>query len=154
MEAIVRVSRDVPVIFPVHPRTRQRLEELPQAGTLHTSPGLILNEPLGYLDFLRLEQAASVVITDSGGVQEETTYLGVPCLTLRENTERPITVSFGTNTLLGTDYGRLEQEVRFVLEGRGKRGQVPPLWDGRSAGRIADVLAATARRGAQTASPS
>jgi UDP-N-acetylglucosamine 2-epimerase (non-hydrolysing) len=140
IEAIVRLSRDLTVIFPVHPRTRQRLDDLPQASAIRASPKLILGEPIGYLEFLGLEQRASVVITDSGGIQEETTFLGVPCLTLRENTERPITVTVGTNTLIGYDYQRLEQEVRLVLEGRGKRGLVPPYWDGHTADRIADVL--------------
>lgn len=148
MEAIVRLSRDLPVIFPVHPRTRLRLDELPQAAAVRGAPDLILREPLGYLDFLGLEQRASVVITDSGGIQEETTYLGVPCLTLRENTERPITVTLGTNTLVGYDYQRLEYEVRLILEGHGKQGQVPPLWDGHTADRIADVLVASQERGA------
>jgi UDP-N-acetylglucosamine 2-epimerase (non-hydrolysing) len=154
MQAIVRLSRDLPVIFPVHPRTRQRLDELPEAAAFRGAPDLILSEPLGYLDFLGLEQKASVVITDSGGMQEETTYLGVPCLTLRENTERPITVTIGTNTLVGHDYRRLEREVRLVLEGHGKQGQVPPLWDGRTADRIADALAATAPVGSPAAGPS
>jgi UDP-N-acetylglucosamine 2-epimerase (non-hydrolysing) len=93
-----------------------------------------------YLQFLSLQRWATVVITDSGGIQEETTYLGVPCLTLRENTERPITVSMGTNTLIGRDFDRLKVEVDRVLSGQFKRGECPPLWDGRAAERIANRL--------------
>jgi UDP-N-acetylglucosamine 2-epimerase (non-hydrolysing) len=92
------------------------------------------------LEFLHLEKHATVVITDSGGIQEETTFLGVPCLTLRENTERPITVSLGTNLLIGSDYLRLEQEVDAILGGVFKIGQIPPLWDGHTAERVVDVL--------------
>jgi UDP-N-acetylglucosamine 2-epimerase (non-hydrolysing) len=96
---------------------------------------------LTYLPFLGLQRHAAVVITDSGGIQEETTYLGVPCLTMRANTERPVTVSVGTNQLLGNDTGRMQQEVLAILDGRGKKGRVPELWDGHAAERIAEALA-------------
>jgi UDP-N-acetylglucosamine 2-epimerase (non-hydrolysing) len=135
MAALGELSGDAPVIFPIHPRTRSRL-----GGNGWKRQGLHLTEPLGYLEFLGLERAASLVVTDSGGVQEETTYLGVPCLTVRENTERPITVSMGTNTLIGRDPDRMLAAARAILRGEGKRGSVPPLWDGRAAVRIADVL--------------
>ena len=148
MDAIVALTTRLPVIFPVHPRTRRRLDGLPKGGAYRAASNLIMTDPLGYLDFLALEQAASVVITDSGGIQEETTYLGVPCLTLRDNTERPITVSMGTNTLVGHDYERLELEVQAVADGRGKRGRVPPLWDGATADRIIDALLGGAGSGA------
>lgn len=132
--ALAEIGRELPVAFPVHPRTRARLRALPAAE------GLRLLEPQGYLDFLALQRHAALVITDSGGIQEETTYLGVPCLTVRENTERPITVSVGTNTLVGRDMGRLRDEVARILGGTARRGAVPPLWDGRAGERIADVL--------------
>jgi UDP-N-acetylglucosamine 2-epimerase (non-hydrolysing) len=99
-----------------------------------------LMEPLGYLDFLALMRHAALVITDSGGIQEETTTLGIPCLTVRENTERPITVVLGTNTLVGRDTERLCREADRVLAGEGKRGQIPPLWDGHAADRIAGIV--------------
>jgi UDP-N-acetylglucosamine 2-epimerase (non-hydrolysing) len=137
LHSLMRISQQLPVVFPVHPRTRQRINGL---GDLEYPPDLHFVEPVGYLDFLRLEQRAAVVITDSGGIQEETTFLGVPCLTLRENTERPITVSLGTNLLLGSDYARLEREVDTILAGSFKQGQIPPLWDGHTAERIVDVL--------------
>ena len=144
MEALDKISHDIPVIFPVHPRTRQRLEETqyPMSNTQYPIPNtqLRLIEPLGYLDFLALQHSATLVITDSGGIQEETTYLGVPCLTVRENTERPVTVTLGTNTLVGQDMERLRAEVGRILAGNGKQGQVPPLWDGHAAERIADVI--------------
>ena len=136
MTALGELSRDAPVIFPMHPRTRTRLRN----GNWQ-QPGLHVTEPLGYLEFLGLERTASLVVTDSGGVQEETTYLGVPCLTVRENTERPITVSMGTNTLVGKDPDRMLAAARTILRGEGKRGSVPPLWDGQAAGRIAAILA-------------
>ena len=98
-------------------------------------------DPLPYLHFVSLEQRALVVITDSGGIQEETTFLGVPCLTVRENTERPITVAMGTNKLVGRNPERIREEVEAIAAGRGKRGQVPPLWDGHAAERIANVIA-------------
>jgi len=128
------------VLFPVHPRTRDRLCAHGWQGRLAAHPRLRLVEPLGYLDFLRLMMDAAVVLTDSGGVQEETTALGVPCLTLRPNTERPITVEIGTNRLVPLEPDRVRAEVAAVRAGRGKRGRVPELWDGRAAERIAAVL--------------
>jgi len=136
VDALGEIARDIPCIFPLHPRTQRRMEELGiQAGK-----GLVLIGPQGYLEFLALERHATVVITDSGGIQEETTCLGVPCLTLRDNTERPITVSLGTNTLVGRDVNLLKKEVTAVLNGGGKRGRVPPLWDGNAGERIAQTL--------------
>ena len=137
MEALVEVSRDLPLIFPVHPRTRQGLERLQFA---FRNSQLHLVDPLSYLDFLTLQRYATLVITDSGGIQEETTYLGVPCLTVRENTERPVTVTLGTNTLVGQNMDRLRAEVGRILAGDGKQGQAPPLWDGHAAERIANVI--------------
>jgi UDP-N-acetylglucosamine 2-epimerase (non-hydrolysing) len=134
------ISRDVPVLFPVHPRTRARMAE---AGIKSGDSGsnLRILDPAPYLEFLALQSKAAVVITDSGGIQEETTFLDVPCLTVRENTERPITVSMGTNTLVGRDIQRLRTELEAVLAGKTKRGHVPPLWDGHAAERIAQVIA-------------
>ncbi len=132
------VSAQLPVVFPVHPRTSARIA----ASGLAVPPGLQLVEPLGYLQFLGIMAQAAVVATDSGGMQEETTALGVPCLTLRANTERPITITEGTNTLLGTDPALLGPAVAEVLAGRGKGGRVPDRWDGRAAQRIADVVCA------------
>jgi UDP-N-acetylglucosamine 2-epimerase (non-hydrolysing) len=133
------ISKSVPIIFPIHPRTRARIKD---AGMKITANGrLRLTEPLGYLDFLCLQQRAKLMITDSGGIQEETTFLGVPCLTVRENTERPVTVSIGTNILVGQDMGRLKSEVDTILADGGKRGHIPPLWDGKAGERIAAVIA-------------
>ena len=129
------------MIFPAHPRTRQRILDF----GLNTGQ-LRLLEPRSYVDFLGLQSRATVVITDSGGIQEETTYLGVPCLTLRENTERPITVSRGTNVLIGRDREKLRVELSRVLGGRAKKETIPPLWDGRTGERIADILAGRSLR--------
>jgi UDP-N-acetylglucosamine 2-epimerase (non-hydrolysing) len=141
VSALGEISCSTPVIFPVHPRTRQRLSSAPgMDNPTRRWPSLRLVEPLGYLEFLRLQTTARLVITDSGGIQEETTYLGIPCLTVRENTERPVTVILGTNLLVGRDIDLLKVEARKVLEGKGKQGSIPPLWDGRAGERIADVL--------------
>jgi UDP-N-acetylglucosamine 2-epimerase (non-hydrolysing) len=134
--AIDSIAAQVPVIFPVHPRTQQRLA---QAG-IKTHPQLKLIPPIGYLDFLCLLSKATLVLTDSGGIQEETTALGVPCLTLRENTERPITISEGTNQLIGTDPAKIIAAAHDILAGKGKPGRIPPFWDGHAAARIVDVL--------------
>jgi len=134
--ALEEIHREVPVLFPVHPRTAAAIERL-LGGR---APALRLVEPLGYLDFLRLMADAKLVLTDSGGIQEETTALGTTCLTLRENTERPITVSEGTNTIVGANPEVIRIEARKVLDGAGKSGRVPRFWDGQSAARIVDVL--------------
>ncbi len=135
-ETLVAISRDVPVIFPIHPRTQARLDALQVPAT----PQFHLIDPLGYLDFLALQQHAAVVLTDSGGVQEETSFLNVPCLTLRENTERPITVEQGTNRLVGQNMQRLRQECAAILAGDAPQAATIPLWDGHAAERIASAL--------------
>ncbi len=135
LDSLFAASEQLHVVFPVHPRTRARISQFGIA-----TEKLHLLEPLPYIEFLALQKRATAVITDSGGIQEETTYLQVPCLTLRSNTERPITVTLGTNTLVGQDSERLALELSAILEGRAKRGSIPPLWDGRAGERIADVL--------------
>jgi UDP-N-acetylglucosamine 2-epimerase (non-hydrolysing) len=131
------VSEAIDVVFPVHPRTRAALEAL---GLDDASERLQLIEPVGYVEFLSLVAGSAGVLTDSGGIQEETTYLGLPCFTLRDNTERPITVSMGTNTLLGLDPARIGDVPALLAEARNREAQVPPLWDGHAARRIVDVL--------------
>lgn len=137
LESLIRISYKLPIIFPVHLRTRQRINSL---SRLKNSPYLYLIKPQEYTEFLYLEKNATVVITDSGGVQEETTFLMKPCLTIRSNTERPITVNMGTNILVETDCKVLEQEIDAILAGKLKKGEIPPLWDGHAADRIADIL--------------
>ncbi len=138
MSTFIELSDRCQIVFPVHPRTRRRLAGLDLPA--YDPSRLLLLEPLGYLGFLALERESRLVITDSGGVQEETTALGVPCLTLRENTERPVTVDVGTNMLVGHDMPRLTREVDKILAGVVKRHRLPEQWDGRAAGRIADVI--------------
>lgn len=135
LTSLVEVNEQLKIVFPVHPRTRQRLSEFG-----FDVSRLYLMEPQPYLEFLSLQRRATAVITDSGGIQEETTYLGVPCLTLRENTERPVTVSIGTNVLVGKDRDKLRAELSAILDGKPKTGSIPPLWDGHAADRIAAVL--------------
>jgi UDP-N-acetylglucosamine 2-epimerase (non-hydrolysing) len=139
--ALAELSADLAIFFPVHPRTRQRISELSLSATANGR--LRLMDPKPYLEFLALQQGATVVITDSGGMQEETSFLGVPCLTLRENTERPITVSRGTNLLIGRDVSRLQTEIRRILAGNTKNASPIPLWDGHAADRIAQVITRT-----------
>lgn len=138
-DALRAVAATMPVVFPVHPRTRARLAA--EDPTLAGAPGLVLLEPVGYLEFLALIAQAAGVLTDSGGIQEETTFLGVPCLTLRDNTERPVTETMGTNLLLGLAPERIREAPQLLDEVRGREHQVPPLWDGCAAERIVDVLA-------------
>ncbi|SPE62361.1 UDP-N-acetylglucosamine 2-epimerase (fragment) [Verrucomicrobia bacterium] len=139
--AMSQISRRLPVVFPVHPRTRARLQSNGAWAALQSAPGIRLSQPLGYLEFLSLSSRARIIITDSGGLQEESTVLGIPCLTLRENTERPVTVTEGTSTLAGRDPAVLQSLVADVLEGRYKHGRVPALWDGKAAERIAHEVA-------------
>jgi len=141
VEALRGVSRDAVVVFAVHPRTRKRLEETGLLGHFESSPRLRLIEPLGYLDFLQLLSNARAVLTDSGGVQEETTILDVPCLTLRHNTERPITLEQGTNRLVRPERDSILAAWGDVLAGRWRRGAKPDLWDGAAGMRIARILA-------------
>jgi UDP-N-acetylglucosamine 2-epimerase (non-hydrolysing) len=135
--ALERIAERLPVVFPVHPRTRARIEEF----AIEPSSRIRLVDPLGYLDFLKLYSESRIVLTDSGGIQEETTALGIPCLTLRENTERPVTVAEGTNRIVGSDPERIVAAAFDVLDGRvALEGRIPELWDGRAAARIVDAL--------------
>ena len=136
LESLLEVNHAMAVVFPVHPRTRQRIEQFALV-----TEGLHLLEPLPYIEFLALQRRAAVVITDSGGIQEETTYMGIPCLTLRANTERPVTVTMGTNLIVGQDRRKLVAELAKIVEGGGKQGTIPPLWDGHTGERIAHILA-------------
>lgn len=141
LNAVQEIAQRLPVIFPVHPRTRKMIGELGFTQRVAQSKGLRLIDPLGYLDFLRLFSGARLVLTDSGGIQEETTVLGIPCLTLRENTERPITITMGTNKIVGTDSAKILVEAFAALTGKSKTTHsVPPLWDGQTAQRIIDAL--------------
>jgi UDP-N-acetylglucosamine 2-epimerase (non-hydrolysing) len=135
-----RIGERLPVVFPVHPRTRTNLERSQIA-----CDGLILSPPLGYLDFLKLMSSARLVLTDSGGIQEETTILQVPCLTLRENTERPVTIEMGTNRLAGADPQQILEATWRILDAPAGSSRIPELWDGRAAGRVWDVLEEAAR---------
>jgi len=135
MDVLRELARELPVVFPVHPRTRQRL-----AALTAPSGGVLLTEPLGYLDFLRLMSEARLVLTDSGGIQEETTILQVPCLTLRENTERPVTIEQGTNRLAGVEPARILALAKETLAAGLPQPRIPELWDGRASVRILDVL--------------
>jgi len=140
MGAIHEIAADLPIVFSCHPRTAGRLKELDGYRSLADDGDLRLLPPLGYIDFLRLLSSSRLVLTDSGGLQEETTYLRVPCVTLRENTERPITIDKGTNVLAGTDPRRIVEAARPALDGRSAGGEVPDLWDGHTAPRIVDVF--------------
>lgn len=145
LRTLKELSAALPLVFPMHPRTTAALRNAGLAGLLD-SPRLLCLPPLGYLEMLGLMAKARLVLTDSGGVQEETTALGVPCITLRENTERPVTVEQGTNTLVGSDPERIRRAVQDVFATRGKAGKVPELWDGHAAQRIAAVIAAWAQQ--------
>jgi UDP-N-acetylglucosamine 2-epimerase (non-hydrolysing) len=135
---LAALAAELPVVFPVHPRTRKMMEAVDS-----NHPGLLLCEPLGYVEFLSLLADSAAVLTDSGGIQEETTYLGVPCFTLRDNTERPVTIRAGTNTLLGLDPAAIAGIPAALAERPAQPPEPPPLWDGRAAQRIADLLAGT-----------
>jgi len=139
VQTIKIVSTTIPCVFPLHPRTRNKLEQYHMMKLLNDQQ-IHLTEPLGYIDFMALQKRASVVLTDSGGVQEESTAFGVPCLTVRDNTERPITCTQGTNKLIGTDYTRIPSEVQLALDNTRAESKKPGLWDGKAAERLADVI--------------
>jgi len=142
VDALRLVARFFPVVLPIHPRTKESFDRFGFLDVLARTPGLQLVEPMGYFDFIGLVEQCKVVVTDSGGIQEETTYLGIPCLTMRENSERPSTISVGTNLLIGSDLERLGSELENISAGKFKKGSVPPLWDGGTAERIvADIEA-------------
>jgi UDP-N-acetylglucosamine 2-epimerase (non-hydrolysing) len=138
IDVMNELAAKLKLVFPVHPRTMKNIEASGLAK--HLNPNLLLTEPAGYIDFLTLIKNAGLIITDSGGIQEESTYLGVQCITVRENTERPVTVKLGTNQLIGTDLQKVKAAALEIINGKKKEGSVPPLWDGHTAERIADLL--------------
>jgi len=140
LTSLEKIGRKIKVIFPMHPRTRKNIYELGLSSFLNTNSDVIFNDPLGYLDFLKLEMNAKFILTDSGGIQEESTYFGVPCLTLRENTERPITVTEGTNHLVDLNVESIVNSAREIIGGNVKKGKIPKYWDGKTAKRIVKVL--------------
>jgi UDP-N-acetylglucosamine 2-epimerase (non-hydrolysing) len=142
-EILSAVSSKIKLVYPIHPRTRQRLIEHRMLEKFQALTDLLLIEPLGYIDFMKLVKESRFVLTDSGSIQEETTYLHIPCLTMRENTERPSTVELGTNELVGRNKKAITKAVDRILKGRWKRGRVPKYWDGKTTERILKVLAAT-----------
>jgi UDP-N-acetylglucosamine 2-epimerase (non-hydrolysing) len=143
LETLTTISQSLPIIFPIHPRTRKMAQEF---GLMHyfnegkKIKGIWITEPFGYLDFLHLNMNAKMVLTDSGGLQEETTVLGVPCITMRRNTERPITCDVGTNTIVGNDPIKIRKAAQAVLDGDWSKGSIPEKWDGHAAERIVDWL--------------
>ena len=140
LAALEVIQREIPIVFPIHPRTRKMITELGLSDYVDSLKNLILSDPLGYFDFGKLISASRFVLTDSGGIQEETTVYGIPCITLRENTERPITVWEGTNELAGCDTQKIVALARDIMDGRWKKGRIPELWDGHAAERIIAVL--------------
>jgi len=140
LEALEVIQKDMPIIFPIHPRTRKQLRHGHLKEQIRKMSHLRLTKPMGYLDFLKLVSSAKIVLTDSGGIQEETTVLGIPCLTLRENTERPITAEVGTNQIVGTDPARIIKGYRKAVNGWCNKLRTPPLWDGHAAERIVKIL--------------
>ena len=145
LDALHEIQTKLPILFPAHPRTRKQIRESGFEAQVAAMAGLQMTEPLGYLEFLNLMANSRLVMTDSGGIQEETTILGIPCLTLRENTERPVTVTQGTNTVVGCDPQRIVEEAWAILAGRVRMEQVPEFWDGRASERIATKLAEVVR---------
>ena len=147
VEALAEIGQRLPIVFSVHPRTKNMIEQFRLSDIIAGIPGLKDIKPQPYFDFLKLQSCARLVLTDSGGVQEETTFLGVPCLTLRENTERPVTVTKGTSTLVGANREAILREADRILEGQCKKGVIPDLWDGHTAERIVDILKTIATSG-------
>ena len=139
-DALLDVAKKIPIVFPIHPRAAKNMEKFGLKERYESAENIKLLKPLGYLEFMALVSRSKFVLTDSGGLQEETTALGIPCVTLRENTERPITVDEGTNVIVGTDPDKIRHESNAILEGKGKAGRVPELWDGKASERIIDAI--------------
>lgn len=140
MHVFEEISRHSKIVFPMHPRTRKMIDSFGLSSKAANIENLIITDPIGYLDFMQLMQNARLVLTDSGGIQEETTFLKIPCLTIRENTERPVTIEVGTNILLGSDPDKIVAAANDIFAGRLKEGSIPELWDGRAAERIVNIL--------------
>ncbi len=140
LDALQIIQTKIRIVFPIHPRTRKMLKDLNLESRINNMPGLILCDPLGYFDFGKLVSGAKFVLTDSGGIQEETTVYGIPCITLRENTERPITITMGTNEIAGSDTQKIIDYALQILEGKWKKGSIPQLWDGKTAERIVSFI--------------
>lgn len=138
--ALEHIGENIQIIFPMHPRTEKMAKSFSLYERIEAIPNIVITGPVGYLDFVALMASSTLALTDSGGLQEETTALGIPCITLRENTERPITVTEGTNTIVGCDPELIKKTAMDVLETGGKSGRIPELWDGKTSQRIADVL--------------
>ena len=140
IQAFDIIQKDIPVIFPVHPRTLKNLHVFNLMKHLENMSNLIIENTLGYYDFMRLTSGAKIVITDSGGIQEETTVLKIPCITIRENTERPLTVEMGSNVVIGKDTKMLLKYVKKALQGEWKEVRIPDKWDGKTANRVVDTI--------------
>jgi UDP-N-acetylglucosamine 2-epimerase (non-hydrolysing) len=140
LKAFQAIGERIKIVFPMHPRTRNNIAQLGLEDVLASIPNLVVTEPLGYLDFLKLEMHSELIVTDSGGIQEETTFLQIPCLTLRENTERPITITEGTNQLVKLDQESIIKAALDVLKGNRKQGSIPKYWDGQTSKRIVDIF--------------
>ena len=140
LNAFEKIEKRIPIIFPIHPRTKKMIDQFRLTGKVRAMKNFKLIDPLGYLDFLHLMENATFLLTDSGGIQEETTVLGIPCLTLRKNTERPVTINMGTNALVGMDTDKIVRESYQILSGKFKQGKTPPLWDGKASERIIKIL--------------
>jgi UDP-N-acetylglucosamine 2-epimerase (non-hydrolysing) len=140
LKAFEKIEKKIKIIFPIHPRTKKMIEQLDLGERINLNENFTMVDPLGYLDFLCLMENAAFLLTDSGGIQEETTVLGIPCITMRENTERPITVDLGTNVIVGMNTEKIIRESFKILSGKFKTGQIPPLWDGKAAQRIVKII--------------
>ena len=140
INSIQNISKTIPCIFPIHPRTKNKLQSTKLYNNLMNNKNIKLIDPLGYIDFMCLQMNARTVLTDSGGIQEESTFFGVPCITVRENTERPITISKGSNKLIGTKYEKIPKEVENIINNKNNKYSIPTLWDGKSANRISKIL--------------
>ena len=147
LDALEVIQKDIPILFPIHPRTRGNLVELGLQDRMDSLRNIHLMDPIGYLDFLKLNSCAKIVLTDSGGIQEEATILKVPCITLRENTERPITAEIGSNQIVGTDPEKILAAYRNAISEKWREPQIPPLWDGKAAERIVDILQKNYQKG-------